>query len=246
MSEPIPYSHIQVAAGQDEFLRLAANRIIDAAREALGERGRATIALSGGSTPRPVYELLTQPPYSRAMPWPHVRWFFGDERAVGPEHEHSNYRMAREALFAPARVPARNIHRIEGELGVVDASANYSSLLSSFFPQGNIPVFDLILLGLGTDGHTASLFPGRNIDGGAVLAVPAPDMAPRVDRVSLSLPCINAARRVLFLVQGSGKAELVANILAGAPEAARLPAAQVCPAGGAQWLLDAEAAAGLG
>lgn len=232
-----------IAQSSKHFLRLAGDLVVDLAREALATRARFLAALAGGSTPNPLYRLLAAPPFSVALPWPHIQWFYGDERCVPPDDPRCNHRMVRENLLPPGRALAHTLRRIHGELGAEEAAREYNAQLRRAFPGDALPVFDLILLGLGGDGHTASLFPNRPHEGDWAIPVAAPDMEPRVDRVSLSLPVLNAARKVVFLVTGPAKAELVAAILAGDPLVADLPAARVRPAGGALWLLDPEAGA---
>jgi 6-phosphogluconolactonase len=226
----------------------AAEELASAAGRAVAARGRFTLALSGGSTPRRLYALLADPgaPYRGRVPWDRTHVFFGDERPVPPEHPDSNYRMARETLLE--RVPVASVHRIHGEdPGAAEA---YEAELRHFFgiPAGGAPPhLDLVLLGLGPDGHTASLFPGTTALDEATRWVVSP-FVPRLGtrRTTLTLPVIDRARAVLFLVSGAEKAPALARVIAAAPGAAALPAALVRPAAGALWIVDDAAATALG
>lgn len=220
----------------------AATYIVERAQRAVAARGRFNVALAGGSTPRPTYRCLLHPPWFATIPWSHVHLFWGDERCVPPDHDASNYRMVREVLLESAPIPKANIHRIPGELPPKDAASHYRwELETALGPELR---FDLILLGMGVDGHTASLFPGSEAldeEDRTVVAVHAADLDVP-ERVTLTLPLINAARDVLFLVTGSAKARTLARVWANVP----LPAARVQPKDGAlQWFVDRDAAARL-
>jgi 6-phosphogluconolactonase len=201
---------------------------------------RATIALAGGATPRATYQHLA----ARCPPWGRIEFFFGDERCVPPDDEGSNYRMAREALLD--RIPLRpeQVHRIRGELPPQEAADEAERALRAAVPGEPWPVLDLVLLGMGPDGHTASLFPGGpELNEARRLMVPVhrPEL-PQPWRVSMTLPVINAARRVLMVVGDAAKAPAVARAVAGDPE---LPAGRLSPGGELTWLLTRPAAAGL-
>lgn len=197
----------------------AAQRFVACAAQAIRAQGRFTVALAGGSTPVALYALLSQPSYREQIPWKRTLIFFGDERCVPPDHPWSNYRMAREALLDHIPVPAENVYRMAGELPPETAAAGYATSLRRVFHLRGAarPRFDLILLGMGEDGHTASLFPDmfalqerRRL----VVATPLPEyVKPPVARITLTLPVLNAARQVMFLVTGAGKAEMVRMIL---------------------------------
>jgi len=196
-----------------------------------------TVALAGGSTPRRLYEMLAQQPLSDQVPWSRVHVFWGDERCVPPDHADSNYRMAREALLDRVPIPPGNVHRIRGEIDPQQAAADYAAELASVLgPDGRL---DLALLGMGDDGHTASLFPGST----ALAERERNVVAVHVDklqswRVTLTLPTLNAARQVLFLVSGAGKAQALTRVQAGE----RLPAGLVRPTDGHLiWLVDQQA-----
>lgn len=237
-----------------EISRDAAKFISERALRRVNESGIFTMALSGGNTPKMLYEHLARSPYKDEIPWKNTHLFWGDERCVSPLHPDSNYRMASEALIARVDIPAENVHRIPAESPPPDDAAfSYECVLRDFFSvqtgqlsspveEGVLPSFDLVLLGLGGDGHTASLFPGDpvlNEKNRWVASVVAPDyMSPR-ERISITLPVINQASCVIFLVSGSGKKE-VFNAIHNDPEnASRIyPAAQVKPSGQLVWFVD--------
>lgn len=223
----------------------AAEIVLDAAREAVGSRNVFTLALSGGSTPRALYSLLAEPPYSESMPWERTHLFWGDERCVPPGHPESNYRTANEALISRILIPVGNVHRIRGELASPDEAAlEYERDIDGFYRACDahysvLPVFDLILLGMGNDGHTASLFPGRpELDECRRLAVPseAPPESPVRSRVTLTFPVINNAARVVFLVTGDDKRPIVESILARDENSIVYPASRVQPRSELVWI----------
>ncbi len=234
---------LRVADSTDELNRIAAENVARRARMAVEARGRCAIALSGGSTPRSLYSLLAQPPYAAQMPWRQLYFFWGDERCVPPDHGDSNYRMARESLLAHVPIPASNIFRVATEAGAPDAVArSYEATLRAFFgsPAGAVPEFDLILLGMGSDGHTASIFPGsRALTETVQLVAPAYAEHLESHRVTFTLPLINQARCVIFLVAGADKAASLSAVLAGdlAYPAARVRLSQ----GDLYWLVDRNA-----
>jgi 6-phosphogluconolactonase len=201
---------------------------------------RVAIALAGGATPRAAYRQLA----GRCPPWRRVEVFFGDERCVPPDAEASNYRMARETLLD--RIPLRpeQVHRIRGELPPEEAAARAEEDLRASVPGDPWPRLDLVVLGMGPDGHTASLFPGASeLDEDRRLMVPVHRAGlPQPWRVSMTLPVLNAARRLLVLVGDSSKAPMVARALAGD---SRIPAGRLRPAGELVWLLTEDAAAAL-
>lgn len=216
------------------------------ADEALKTESQFTVALAGGSTPLQMYSRLA----AVHVDWERVHFFWGDERCVPPSNPDSNFHMADEALFSSVHIPIGNIHRILGELPVEEAAQKYEDVLRHFFGVGSPPRFNLVLLGLGSDGHTASLFPGTPAVkekkiwvAGVRHDVPPP---PLVDRVTLTLPVLNAAAYVLFLVSGKEKAERLAQVLYGPIQPNLLPAQAVKPVNGTvTWLADQAAAAKL-
>lgn len=234
---------IVVLADPKAVAREAARRFVALAVEAVASRGRFSVALSGGSTPGALYRLLAEEPQRSAVPWERVHLFWGDERCVPPSDPASNYRLAHGTLIDGLPIPAENVHRMRGELAPEEAARAYDRELQDFF-CGPRPRFDLALLGLGSDGHTASLFSGSAaLDERKQLAVAVTaryeDRPAR--RITLTLPAINSAREVWFLVTGSAKAQIVRDVLTGSQE--RRPAQLIRPAAGQlTWLLDTGAA----
>jgi len=226
----MPWPEIVVLPDLEAISRAAAERVAALAQA----RQPFTVALSGGSTPRRLYELLATSPFRERIPWAQVHVFWSDERCVPPNHADSNYRLARQTLLDRVPLPARNVHRIQGELEPEQAAAAYRTKLSTFL--GDDGRFDLVLLGLGDDGHTASLFPGTTAlqeRTQAAVAVYVKQLASW--RVTLTLPALNAARHVMFLVSGADKAPALARVQAGEP----LPAGLVRPLQGQlTWLAD--------
>jgi 6-phosphogluconolactonase len=216
----------------------AARLVVEHIVEALAKRGQCRLALAGGSTPRPVYERLAGP-LRGEVDWAAMHLFWGDERCVPPEHPDSNYRMVQEVLLRHVAVPGGQVHRINGELEPSQAARHYAKIL------GDEPL-DLVLLGMGGDGHVASLFPDTpDLRETLARVVATKSPIPPVDRVSLSLRTLNEARVVLFLVGGASKAERLAEVLqTSGSSAASLPAAMV-RGPDASWLVDAAAAAQL-
>jgi 6-phosphogluconolactonase len=227
-----------------ELNRDAAAFFRDWVRQCVAERAVCHLALAGGATPERLYRKLARPPFDVSVPWSQVHVHLGDERCVPPTHRHSNFRMAHAALLSKFAVPPERVHRPPGEVGPPEEGARrWEAELQSLFPgpaaAGEFPVFDLVLLGVGSDGHTASLFPGDPALAEGehwVAAVLRPVGEPAVPRLTLTLPVLNRARCVAFLVSGGGKAGVVEKILSGA--AAQLPAARVQPAGRLVWFLD--------
>jgi len=209
------------------------------------EGGAFRVALSGGNTPRAAYELLAQNPLRREMPWSDTFVYFGDERCVPPDDERSNYRMARRAFLDAVGIPDANVHRIRGEADPGQAANEYASILRA--DMGESPHFDLVLLGLGPDGHTASLFPGsppETDDPALVRAVYAQSQA--MWRVTITPRVINLARNVVFVVAGAEKEQILAAVYRGPADPVKYPAQIVHPISGELiWLVDEAAAAML-
>jgi len=228
----------------------ALDLFVSASRESLTETGRFSVALAGGSTPRALYELLAESdgaPIGGPGDWARIHLFWGDERHVPPDHPDSNYRMAREALLSKVPIPEGNVHRIRAELAdASQAAEEYEADLRRFFAlsAGALPRFDLILLGMGPDGHTASLFPGTSVLGEIERLIAAPWVEKfRTHRITLTPPVLNAAARVIFLVAGGEKAETLRAVLEGPRDPQRLPAQFVRPHRGELiWLVDRAAA----
>jgi 6-phosphogluconolactonase len=224
----------------------AARAILDAAIESVKADGRFVVALAGGATPRATYARLALSPLTERMPWERTWVFFGDERGVGPDHPDSNYRLAYETLLTKVPIPSEQVLRIRGEAeDPEEAAAEYARQLARVFGtrRGEVPRFDLILLGLGVDGHTASLFPGSPVLKEVFRMVVAVHAAAAAipTRITFTLPVIAAAERVLFLASGAEKAKVVKATLV---DRANLPAAMARPTEGQlRWILDRDAAA---
>lgn len=216
-------------------------------REAVTKRGRFLTALSGGGTPVALFQLLAQSPYRETLPWAKMYFYWGDERCVAPDDSESCYGQAQQAWLGHVAVPESNIFRIKAEAGPLLAAEEYARQLKSIAEQGmDWPRFDLVLLGLGADGHTASLFPGSHeTKGVATVAVSANYQDRPALRVSLTPDVINAARNVVFLVTGAGKAQALHDTLSGIWEPSRLPAQRIQPVDGNLLYLVDEAAASM-
>lgn len=224
--------------------RAAADALADVARAAVAARGRFAIALSGGTTPRTLYRLLAAE-YRELLPWAETYVFFGDERCVGPSDPDSNYRMARAELLE--RIPglASRTERIEGERPAEEAAARYDAVLREAFPPDSDPLmtFDALLVGVGTDGHTASLFPGSPAleeRGLWAMATEAPPTTQTRKRVTLTYPVLNAARTTLMLCAGADKHAIVQAIMTDTadPAVSRYPAARITARERLIWMLD--------
>ncbi len=234
---------VQVYEGPDELAEAAAREFAARANEAIEEHGRFAVALAGGSTPKATYEVLARD-YSGRIDWSKVHVFFGDERTVPPDHGDSNYRMAKETLLD--HVPVGSVHRMQGELLTDEAAEAYEAELRDFFGPEELPRFDLILLGIGGDGHTASLFPETSaLEVHDRLVVANPVLKLDTTRITLTVPVINAARTVAFLVAGEDKANALAEILEGNPDPREYPASLIQPQGGPKWMIDLSAASDL-
>ena len=242
---------LRVSASVDEVTNAAAEYITAGLEEAVAKRGLATIAISGGATPKAVFEMLADPahPYLARIPWSKLKLFWVDERCVPPTDKESNYGMTRAAMLDKVPLPAANVHRMEGELDPEEAASRYESTIRNAFKLegAETPTFDMVLLGLGPDGHTASLFPhtdGLNEMSRIVMAnhVPQKD----VWRLTLTWPVITQGREVAFLIEGEDKAAMVKTVFAGAYDPETYPAQLIRPASGKLTLLmDEAAAAGL-
>jgi 6-phosphogluconolactonase len=216
------------------------------ASTAVRDRGRFSVALAGGNTPRRAYELLAQKPLCDSVPWSQVHVFWGDERCVPPDDSRSNYRMAREALLDRVPVPAAQIRRMRGEGDPEAAAAAYERELRQFFSDGKSR-FDLVLLGMGDNAHTASLFPGLPVLDELARWVAAVYIAElQMHRLTLTAPAINQAATIAFLVAGADKAQPLKEVLQGPRDPQRLPAQLIQPVDGELlWLVDKTAAARL-
>jgi 6-phosphogluconolactonase len=241
---------ITICKDADALATQAAERIIQAAAQAIEERGRFMVALAGGSTPEKTYTLLAQPACLPRIDWGKTYLFFGDERFVPPDDPRSNYGMVRRTLLASVPVPADHLFPVPTDRDTADACASaYAGILRAVFGATDPrrpPRFDLILLGLGDDGHTASLFPhaaSLAVEDRWVVASPPGTLPPPIDRITLTFPVLNAAREVIFLVSGEKKAAVLQELLEGLPSREQRPASGVHPDDGALiWLIDEAAA----
>jgi 6-phosphogluconolactonase len=235
---------IIICRDADELSRHAAEQFVELATAAATKQRRFSAALSGGSTPKSLYSLLATAEFSRRILWSQVHLFWGDERCVAPDHAESNFRMVREALVSKIDIPAANIHRMTGEKEPQIAAADYEEQLKQFFHLDNdaLPQFDLVLLGLGEDGHTASLFPSSPaLNETRRLVATAYVEQLQAHRLTLTLPVINNAAQITFLIAGQSKSVVVGQILAG--ENSNLPAARIQPVTGRlTWLITQDAA----
>ncbi len=243
---------LHIYADRAALALAAARRWETIARDAIAARGRCRVALAGGSTPRALYALLASADWRARIDWRATHLWFGDERCVPPDHPDSNYRMARESLLDAIDIAPAQVHRIEAERAPEAAAQAYSDVLQTQFapPAGTAPRFDLLLLGLGPDGHIASLFPESPLLDEQRRWVGACEVA-RLDawRISLTFPVLNAARHVLLLVAGEDKADIVEAVLGTDADNRTRPAYPVerlRPQGQLEWLLDEAAAARLG
>jgi 6-phosphogluconolactonase len=243
-------TNLHIYQRTQELYEQAAVLFTRSANDAIAGQGHFTVALSGGSTPRSVYSLLAQGNLRmQPIAWPYVHVFWGDERCVPPTHPDSNYRMAYEALLSHIPIPPENIHRIHADLAPLEAAYNYERTLREAFslaPDGT-PCFDLVFLGMGPDGHTASLFPGTSglqEKNRLVVAHYVEKLASW--RVTLTARVFNAAARVAFLVAGADKAATLKEVLEGPSQPDRLPSQLIQPAPeNLQWFIDAAAASAL-
>ncbi len=244
-----PLTDVLVVPTTAALAEQAAERFAEAATKAVDESGRFSVALSGGATPRGLFARLATEPFRSRVDWGRVRVFWGDERCAPPDHPDSNYRLAQELLLSRVPVPAESIYRMRGEAVDQDlAAAEYAGELQTAFglKRGERPRFDLILLGMGADGHTASLFPHspalREV---TRLAVAVYVEAVKGYRLTLTLPVLNNAARIFFLVSGSDKAGRLRTVLTGKPSP-DAPASLVRPERGTlHWIVDRAAATGL-
>jgi len=230
--------NLTIFPDKEAFIAGAAEFMAMQAAAAIAARGRWTVALAGGGTPQPIYQRLTQAGYTQRVDWQRVHVFFGDERCVPPDDSRSNYRMAREALLDFVPLPAENVHRMRGEDDPALAALAYEQDIQRLFRTLSPPAFDLICLGMGDNGHTASLFPGT-----AALrqqtrwVVPQYVEVMQTWRVTMTAPLINAARHVAFFVEGAGKAEMLRRVLHGPFDPDVLPAQMIQPGNGQlHWL----------
>ncbi len=240
-------SELHLFRDLEQLSRAAALLLIEQAGRALHRRGRFLLVLSGGDTPTRLFQLLAGD-YRTQLDWRRTHIFWSDERCVSPEDPASNYGLARRLLLSHVDIPDENVHRIQTDLGPAPASKEYALTLKRFAsPPLDWPRFDLVLLGLGADGHTASLFPAAPVEDSApLLTVSAHYQDRPAQRVTLTPAVLNTARMVAFLVAGASKAEALARALNDRSDPEQVPARRIRPAGGKViWLVDEEAAGKL-
>lgn len=237
---------LEIVEGPDELALAAAQWVVQAIKARLQVAEHFSLVLSGGSTPKALYQHLAHLPYARKIEWARLHLFWGDERCVPPDHPQSNYQMARQALLEHVPVPPDQIHRMRGELPPEEAAQAYAQELVQFF-GGRQPQFDLILLGMGADGHTASLFPYSPALKQSQRWVVANYVSSQESwRITLTIPAINAGQEILFLVSGADKANTLQRVLEGPSQPEELPAQFVKPAAQTPlWLVDSAAASRL-
>lgn len=238
---------IRIFKDLEDLSRAAADLFIEQAAQSLAERDRILVALNGGSTPTRLFQLLATE-YQNQVDWSHVHVFWGDERCVPPEDTGSSYGQARDLLLNHIPIPEANIHRVKGELGSLEASKDYALTLREFAsPPLDWPRFDLVYLGMGEDGHTASLFPGSLVD----ISVPTLPVTEHyqdrpANRVTLTSVVFNSARMIVFMAIGEKKANTFAEVLSGGYNPAQYPAQRINPIDGRViWLVDEDAASKL-
>ncbi len=251
MPEQENETDMQTYATVDELMHAAAEEIIFQSAESIATHGYFALALAGGSTPRQLYTLLANKELSARINWSCVYLFWGDERCVPPDHSDSNYRMAYDSLIKRVPIPASNIYRMQGEQRPEQAAEHYQRMLQHFFttPLADEPMatFDVVLLGMGTDGHTASLFPGTAaIQEQTRLVIAHYIEQLQAWRITLTPVALNHARHIVFLVAGAEKAERLRQVVQGDEQPEVLPAQVVRPVHGkVRWMVDAAAASVL-
>lgn len=238
-------ANLHIFDSLEELFQRSAEQFLKLSEQAIASRGSFHAALAGGSTPRRLYQLLSSPGYAEAVQWKNIHLYFGDERCVPPDHINSNYRMVKETLLPGLGKTLPTLHRIRTELPPDKAAEDYASVLHQQLPRdsdGNI-YLDLVLLGVGSDGHVASLFPGTPILEERERTVAAVYVEKLCSwRISLTLPVINRARQIIILVSGEKKADILRHVHHAIPCAAPLPVQLLKPEGKLDWYLDSDAA----
>jgi len=243
-ASPAPQRELIIFPDGAAIARRAAEEFLQAANDAVAQRGSFTVALAGGSTPKALYTLLaTDPAFRDKLPWDRIQFFFGDERHVPPDNDQSNYRMASESLFSKAPIQPSQITRIRAEYPDAEKAAlEYEQALRAYFnsKEGEYPRFDLVLLGMGEEGHTLSLFPGTKALHASNRVVVRNWVGKLyTDRITLTAPAANQANRVIFMVTRSDKAPALKAVLEGPYEPDQLPAQLIQPATcKLLWLVD--------
>lgn len=235
--------NVRIFPDKAALTQAALQTFIDLAETSINESGAFSVALSGGSTPRSLYQALGRPENASRLDWANIYLFFGDERHVPPSHPESNLRMVQESLLNAVLIPGENVHRVRAEMDVHRAARAYEATLRTHF-KGEWSCFDLVLLGMGADGHTASLFPnsaGLQEEKHWFIANHAPEMD--TWRLTLTKNAINHARNILVLVQGEEKAQMLAEVLEGEHHPEETPIQMISPHSGQMyWLVDRDAA----
>lgn len=242
-----PNVSVVVTSDTESAYTFAAQTIVDLAQQALHARGKFTVALSGGSTPKKLYGLLASAEWQAKFPWNKTEFFWGDERYVAPTDDSSNFHMTQEAMLSRVKIPPANVHRVRTEEADTNHAAElYEQEIRRVVLAGSdgMPQFDLMLLGLGTNGHTASLFPYQPaLHEKTRLVIAEYIEEVKMTRVTLSPPLINAARHIVFVALGSDKATVVREVVTGVFDPERLPAQLVRPTEGQlMWIIDPAAA----
>ena len=245
----MPAPHLIVVKDLPAVAHAALRLFVDSATKAIEAKGTFSVALAGGSTPKALFELLAKgEPTTPAWPfdWNRVNIFFGDERCVPPDHPDSNYKLAFDTLLSKVPIPPSNVHRMKGEIDPNDAAKEYGQTLKHLYGDAGL---DLVLLGMGDDGHTASLFPGTPALDEAHHRVVAQYVEKSTTgkswRITMTAPFINKATEVAILIAGAGKAARVAEVLKGPADPHRLPIQMIQPSGQLIWILDEAAATGV-
>src|SRR5579875_3072863 len=236
---------LNIFSAENEVLAAMAEHFVAVAKEAINEKGQFTVSLSGGSSPKKLYEMLASSDYNEKIDWDNVYFFFGDERYVPADHPDSNFLMVKKALFDPLQIPASQIIAVNTSLPPGQCADAYALAIYTHFKPYNAK-FDLVLLGLGDNSHTASLFPHTSIlqdKDSSVKAVYLEDQ--KVYRISMTAPMINDARHIAFLVYGEGKAEAVHHVLEDETNTEEYPAQLIQSEGDVQWFMDEAAASRL-
>lgn len=237
---------LEVFADITELSKAAADFVLQVAKASVERSGSFTIAISGGSTPEKLYELLGRTPYNESMPWQYTHFFWSDERCVPLKDTRNNAYNAKSSLLDKVNIPAQQVHRIQTDLPPKEAAATYENELQAVW-KGNTPKFDLILLGMGDDGHTASLFPGTPVLNDSSLLVKEvylPEQS--MHRVTMTARLINKAHNILFLVSGRNKSKVLREVLTNENAQTLLPAQLIKPVTGHLfWFVDADAASSL-
>jgi 6-phosphogluconolactonase len=235
---------IKIFPDANAIAREAAERIVKLSEDAIEARGRFSIALAGGSTPKTLFALLASPEFVTRLDWPAIDLFFGDERCVPPDHKDSNYRMAHETMISKVPIPLDNVYRIRGEIDPEEAAKEYGLMLKEHFGDGGL---DLALLGMGDDGHTLSLFPGTKAvtetEHRVVANYAENSTTGKSWRVTMTAPFMNQSRNILVMLTGAAKADRLKEVLEGPHDPERLPIQLIQPVNGTMsWLIDVGAA----